>query len=246
MTKPLPSLTTLIQDAWHLFISTWNTSIKFSIWILYLGLLSFFTLVIPQLGILLPAVQIITLVGMIWVGIRMLRAMLQLEAGSVVVPNQVEMKEALHLIGPMAWIGFLQLCIILGGLIALIIPGIYLSVSFSFTNFLLIEKNQRGLAALQGSRQLIKGRWWATFGRLIVGTVVFGFGISMLSSIVMMFISLIIGTSHVAGLSTDTLSETAKAVTTLFQSIIQAGTIPLMLAYQVKLYRALCQTAETT
>ena len=246
MTKPLPSLTTLIQDTWHLYISTWNASIKFSIWILYFGLASFFVLVIPQLNVLLPLVQISTLIGMVWVGIRMIRAMLELEKGNTVTPNSTEMKEALNFIVPLSWIGFLQFCIIIGGLIALIIPGIYLSISFSFTNFFLIEKNTHGLAALQASRELIKGRWWATFGRLLVGAVVFGFSISLLSSIIMMFITVIIGTSHVAGLSSETLSGTAQAVTTLFQSIIQAATIPLILAYQVKLYRALSQTVETT
>ncbi len=245
MTKPLPSLTTLIQDAWHFYISTWSASIKFSICVLYIGLASFLVLIIPQLNILLPAVQILTIVAMIWVGIRMLRAMLELETGKPFVPHAEEMQQAVRLILPMLWTGFLQICIIMGGLIALIIPGIALSISFSFTNFALIEQNKRGLAALQSSRQLVKGRWWAIFGRLLVGTLVFGFGISLLSSIIMTFISLIIGTSHAAGLSGATLSGTAKAVVTLFESIIQAVTIPLILAYQVKLYRALSNSAET-
>lgn len=244
MTKPLPSLTTLMQDAWHFYISTWNASIKFSIWVLYIGLASFLVLIIPQLNILLPAVQIITIVAMIWVGIRTLRAMLELETGKPFVPHAEEMQQAVRLILPMLWTGLLQICIIMGGFIALIIPGIALSISFSFTNFAVIEQNKRGLAALQTSRELVKGRWWATFGRLIVGALVFGSMISLLSSIIMTFISLIIGTSHIAGLSSATLSGTERAVVTLFQSIIQAMTIPLILAYQVKMYRALCQTAE--
>lgn len=244
MTKPLPSLGTLIQDAWNLYISTWNASLKFSIWVLYIGLINFVVLIIPPLNVLIPAVSILTIVAMIWAGIRMVRATLELETGKTFVPNAEEMKQAVALILPMIWAGFLQACIVLGGLIALIIPGLYFINSFSFTNFALIDKNQRGLAALQTSRQLVKGRWWGTFWRLVIGTVVFSFAIATVSSIVMTFISLIIGTNHVAGLTNSNLPPTARAVMTLFQSIIQAVAIPLILAYQVKLYRALSHTAD--
>lgn len=245
MTKPLPSLTTLIRDSWNLYTANWNASLKFSIWILYIGLATFCVLIIPPLRVLLPAVQICSIFAMLWATIRLMRATLAFDMGKPFVPNIDEMKEAARLILPIIWASMLQFCIVLGGLIALIIPGVYLSLSLSFSNFAILDQNKRGLAALQESRRLVKGRWWATLGRFLIGTAVIGFGFGFISGIIMTFILLIIGTNNTAGLMTDTLSPAAEAVTTLFQSIIQAIAMPLIIGYQVKLYRALTQNSET-
>lgn len=244
MTKSLPSVTALIQDAWNLYTTNWNAFLKFSIWILYIGLVSFIVLIIPPLNILLPAVQTLSVFAIFWATIRIMRAILATDAGKPFVPSIEEMKTALHLVLPLIWASILQVCIVLGGLVAFIIPGMYLSLSLSFSNFMILDQEKRGLAALQASRELVKGRWWATLGRFLIGTAVIGFGFGFISGIIMSFILLITGTSNPAELTSATLSPPAEAVTTLFQSITQAIAMPLVLAFHVKLYRALTQTAE--
>jgi hypothetical protein len=55
-----------------------------------------------------------------------------------------------------------------GGLLLLIIPGIIFGIWFSFANFIFIDKGLEPRAAMSKSRELVKGRFWAVFGRLFV------------------------------------------------------------------------------
>jgi hypothetical protein len=62
---------------------------------------------------------------------------------------------------------------------------------FGFTYTLLVDDNATGVKAMVGSVQLVYGRWWAVFGRLVViglGTLLFG----LLAALLLGFLSLII------------------------------------------------------
>jgi hypothetical protein len=65
----------------------------------------------------------------------------------------------------------LLLIIILGGSVLLIIPGLIFSTWFSFANFVFVDQGLGVKASLGKSRELVKGRFWAVFGRIFV----FGF-----------------------------------------------------------------------
>lgn len=59
------------------------------------------------------------------------------------------------------------------GMIALIIPGIYLAVSYMFAQLFVIDKNMSFWSAMETSRKLITKRWWSFFGlSLLLGLVV--------------------------------------------------------------------------
>jgi hypothetical protein len=53
--------------------------------------------------------------------------------------------------------------------IALVIPGIYLAVAFSVAVPALVVEGVKGTKALGRSYNLVQGRWWVTFGALILG-----------------------------------------------------------------------------
>jgi hypothetical protein len=55
------------------------------------------------------------------------------------------------------------------GTIALVVPGIWLFVSYAVAVPALLLERIGPLAALGRSFRLVKGRWWATFGALLVG-----------------------------------------------------------------------------
>jgi hypothetical protein len=57
---------------------------------------------------------------------------------------------------------------VLGGFILLIIPGIVLSVWFSFSCFIFVDQRLGIKASMGKSRNLVKGRFWAVFGRVVV------------------------------------------------------------------------------
>lgn len=73
-----------------------------------------------------------------------------------------------------AFLGLVKGLLILAGLIAFIIPGIYLSVRWMFAELLVIDKGLRPLEALKASSELTKGhRWKLFFFTLIVTILVF-------------------------------------------------------------------------
>jgi hypothetical protein len=73
------------------------------------------------------------------------------------------------------WLVFLTGLVVTGGLIALIIPGIILAISFSISIFVLVNESPRGLAVLTAARNYVKGYTWPVFVRLFlfgVGTTI--------------------------------------------------------------------------
>jgi hypothetical protein len=133
MNTALPNVRTLLKDTWNQFKDTWNESSKVSMWILYLSLVGFGLSVIeklaPSLRIWLIPIDIAIAVVSIWVGIRILQTMLDIEDGKKPDLSTEGQKKAWKLFWPMLWIGLLQAIITLGGLLLLIIPGIYLGLA---------------------------------------------------------------------------------------------------------------------
>lgn len=66
-----------------------------------------------------------------------------------------------------AWaLAFLSGLILFGASLLFIIPGIILSLYFSFSLYILIAEDIGGISALHKSKQYIKGHWWAVAGRI--------------------------------------------------------------------------------
>jgi hypothetical protein len=81
---------------------------------------------------------------------------------------------ALRRIHSIIWVTFLAGFLTVLGLIACIIPGIWLWVSFAVAVPALLTEDVRGRRALGRSRRLVKGRWWPTFGILVLGSLLGG------------------------------------------------------------------------
>lgn len=58
--------------------------------------------------------------------------------------------------------------IVTGGSLLLIVPGIVFSIWFFFCQYILADEGVGGLRALERSRQLVRGHWWAIFGRCLL------------------------------------------------------------------------------
>lgn len=57
------------------------------------------------------------------------------------------------------------------GLVALVLPGVYLAVRWFFVPQAVVVEGQRGMGPLVRSGQLTQGRWWRTFGIVVLGWV---------------------------------------------------------------------------
>lgn len=75
--------------------------------------------------------------------------------------------------GPRYWptvgLGMLTILIVVGGLILLIIPGIYWGVRLAFAQQRFIEDNLGVMDAIRASRADVTGRWWSVFGLILLG-----------------------------------------------------------------------------
>ena len=66
---------------------------------------------------------------------------------------------------PYAWIALLAFFVVLPGIVALIIPGLIMSVFLMFSLFVFMDDGTKGMAALAKSKEYVKGRFWAIIGR---------------------------------------------------------------------------------
>ncbi|MDW7774191.1 MAG: hypothetical protein SCH71_15000 [Desulfobulbaceae bacterium] len=66
----------------------------------------------------------------------------------------------------MAWVTAIFSGLIVTGLLCGILPGILFMVWFSFSFYILLEEDRKGMDALLASMAYVRGNWWNTFGRL--------------------------------------------------------------------------------
>jgi hypothetical protein len=57
------------------------------------------------------------------------------------------------------------------GLLALVVPGVYLAVRWFFVPQAVVMEGARGPAALSRSSQLVQGFWWRTFGLVLLANI---------------------------------------------------------------------------
>lgn len=242
--KPLPGAGAIISDSWKLFTSTWNTSVKTSGLMIYVGLAYMAGGILAYLNAsLLPLTGVISLLGGLataWIAIRVILTMLKLESGQQPMPTQEESKKAWAMFLPMIWVGFLTGLVTVGASLLLILPGIYFAVALYFGQIILIDQGTRGTQALAASRALVRGRWWATLWRLLAGGVVFGLLIGITVGIVVGIAGTIAGPGALK--ETEAQNGLVYAVTQMLQMIVLAALMPLVTGFQVKLYRLLQRT----
>jgi len=248
--KQLPGVIELLTDSWHFFITQWNESLRITIWLVYIGLIQFglslLMSVSPFFNLLFIPAEVGVLILSLWVGVRIIQVLLQLEAGKKPSYSKEVMQNAWKLILPLLWVAVLMVLIIFGGSILFILPGIYFAVVLGFSNFYLIEDDAHGLAALAKSRDLVKGRFWPTLWRMFAGGVVLFVGLAIVMSLLFSLLAVVAGPQHLMGLSsysgTYELNPLAQGTLDLLESLIQAAILPLIFGYQIKLYRALRKT----
>ena len=87
-------------------------------------------------------------------------------------------RRALAVLLPVAFVVAIYAVAIGLGFVALVIPGIWLSVHWYFGAQAAVVDGARGTGALRASGQLVEGRWWRTFGAMlalaVLGTVAAG------------------------------------------------------------------------
>ena len=73
---------------------------------------------------------------------------------------------------PLIVMAVLMTILIVIGFFLLVLPGIYLSIAYSFAPYLIIEKKMGVWEALETSRKAITEYWWRYFGLMLVGLLI--------------------------------------------------------------------------
>lgn len=134
---------------------------------------------------------------------------------------------AVRRLGPVLWVTVLALFFTVLGLVGLIVGAIFLGVAFSVAVPVLVGEDIRGFSALKRSYRLVKGRWWSTFGVLLLSTLLAG----IVAAIIAGILAGILG----AGIDTESLGGSlfVQSIANIVASVI---TIPFAAAVLVVLY----------
>jgi len=123
------------------------------------------------------------------------------------------------------WLGFLMGGGLMLAAVALFIPFIWLGVSWSIAFPVLIAEGAVGTGALRRAFRLVRGRWWATFGALV------------LAFMFQAFVGLVLGIPLGLFLSSrDPGSALALVISTVVGIVSSVITTPFMAAVLVLVY----------
>ena len=128
-----------------------------------------------------------------------------------------------------AYIGFFIIVFI--AFLLLIIPGIYLSVALNFIIIVMLYEKKNFIESLSRSMNLVSGKWWFTFGLIIVLGLIQGF-ISVILQMPLSIASFVMIFSAMDGSSVGGVSNIIMIILSiiasfgnLFYAIVVTGTI---------------------
>lgn len=124
------------------------------------------------------------------------------------------------------WVTILVGLATLAGTIACLIPGIWLYVLFAVAMPVLLVEGTGGRKALGRSKRLVEGRWWATFGALMLGFLLAGLLTFVADLAVSLPLFLVVDDSSLAG----------HLVTALGQGLGYLIALPLQAAITALIY----------
>jgi hypothetical protein len=121
----------------------------------------------------------------------------------------------------LTWLAILSAILLVAAFVALVIPGIYLSVAWSLATPVLLTEGIKGRLALKRSRRLMKGRWWPSAGAFIVGYLIASILTGVFVGAVTVFLVTNENSSLIAQFATTGVATAlARVLTTPFQAAI--------------------------
>jgi hypothetical protein len=116
------------------------------------------------------AIQLLSLIGYLLGTVACYRAIADTYLG-----GETGVGESLRFAGRRAgatlWLSILLILGLIGAYLALIVPGIWLTIAWSVAIPVMLVEGTGGVKALSRSFNLVKGHWWATLGRLLVAYI---------------------------------------------------------------------------
>jgi hypothetical protein len=249
--KPLLPYGELLGSGWDQFIRDWKPNLELSIRFLGASLLGFIATLLasplpPEGAMVLRLIAVLAGTAIIaHTTIVLTDVVRKRDAGDLKAKNDDTRGRALF--WPFVWIMVLRSLAVAGGLIAFVLPGIWMSIAFAFAPIVLLDNGARGAQALATSHELVKGRWWQTFGRTLASGFMVGLLMMLSMFLLVMIIGLFVGFDKSLALAANSSSMGLQVSLTdglqgVLSGIVQAIFLPLGIIYQVKIYHSLKKT----
>jgi len=84
---------------------------------------------------------------------------------------RTSLRFALGNLGSLLWLALLSSVLLALGLLACVVPGVYLYGAWAVVVPVLLLEDVRGRRALVRSRALVRDRWWPTFAAILLGAI---------------------------------------------------------------------------
>ena len=120
-------------------------------------------------------------------------------------------------------VSFLYFLAVMVGFLLLIVPGVWLSIAFALAFPAALVERLGPVAALRRSQRLVRGRWWATFGALLLGILLATVLSSIAQALVAIPLVIAVDESSVLALVISSLAGAiGYVIATPFQAAIVA------------------------
>jgi len=240
--SPLPRNRDLITTAWNSMTSRLDLVAWLAVPSIAIGILEYFNTTTATLSSSLPmvALYVVLSIGLVvfavLIQVSVIYAALKQAGGETVT-----VREGINWAGgkffDWIWLALLSVLVVMGGFLLFIIPGIIAAVYIAFSQYVFVDQDIRGVAALQRSRQLVYGNFASVLWRLFV----------MFLFMIVLFIPATIIASLVLTVASE---DTALLVAAVLEGLVSGLVGVLVAFYMTTIYRSLkdkpAKTVEPT
>lgn len=253
MAKSLPPFKEMLSRGWNDYLTHWSPTIQMTLWlltvpILQLGIMVVFNPSTIEAGqLVIRLMTILQVIVSLWIMVRVMRWYLSEFKNDPSYDH--DGISSLKAVPSLLFASILKSLAVMGGVMLLFFPGLWLAVLLGFTELLVLEDGLKGVQALRTSANLVKGRWWNVFARLMGISFLF----LLMGVVIYVMLQLIIGSisglniteAMALNLNPANLRTILIAFSTdqVVSSIVQALLLPLFFAWQIRLFHELKQTA---
>ncbi len=238
--QTLPSLSSLLFNSLRLIRQNFNSILGYTGWLLLPIIAHIIIRTTLGLTDLSATLDLIANLALIFIGVSIYNTI----ALHVPVWKTLHTNDSLRLaasttasstaqknITSVAWVMIISGLTSLIGFVAVAIPGLLLATWFAFAPLTVLFENTRGTAALQRSRNLVRGRFWNVAYRLWS----FNFIILLTYLIIAAIILFAFGFQPTASFGEWTPPLAADTL----MSLLEIASFPLIIVYTTLLYQAL-------
>lgn len=256
---------TLIKETWNTFLKTWDSTVRLSAWYVAIAVGSALAAYLKngQAGseFLAAIIQIVTALASIYLSVKIYKLAFSIEDGKPLIPitsretwkiaAQIMLSVLAIMLPFFLCIGIVVVPFILAGrnifgfslgiflaAAAIVSMFYFLAVRFSFAQTRIIDGTPSIKESFKYSWKITKNKFWAIFGRVMLGGVFFGLFVAAISIAAVLLVSMVSGVDIAGEMAKQNPSPAVSSISELIQGIIMAAILPLFYIFKIKLYRS--------